>query len=82
MADQRPGRFKRVPFQMGRGYEAAWEAALSVVLGAVVGIYADRWLGYSPLFLVLFLALGLTVALRRLIRLGKESAKNDDAAPR
>jgi ATP synthase protein I len=82
MSDQRPGRFKRAPFQMGRGYEAAWEAALSVVLGAVLGIYADRWLGYSPLFLVIFLALGLAVALRRLIRLGKESAGNDDAAPR
>ena len=67
---------------MGRGYEAAWEAALSVVLGAVLGIYADRWLGYSPLFLMIFLALGLTVALRRLIRLGKTSDKDDDdAAP-
>jgi F0F1-type ATP synthase assembly protein I len=67
---------------MGRGYEAAWEAALSVVLGAVLGIYADRWFGYSPILLMVFLALGLTVALRRLLRLGKASAKDDDAAPR
>jgi ATP synthase protein I len=67
---------------MGRGYEAAWEAALSVVLGAVLGIYADRWLGYSPLFLILFLALGLTVALRRLIAFGKQAAKDEDATRR
>jgi F0F1-type ATP synthase assembly protein I len=48
----------------------------------VLGIYADRWLGYSPLFLVLFLALGLTVALRRLIQFGKRSAKDDESARR
>jgi ATP synthase protein I len=82
MPDEPPRPSRRATYQMGRGYEAAWEAALSVVLGAVLGIYADRWLGFSPLFLILFLALGLTVALRRLIRLGKQSAKGDDAAPR
>lgn len=81
MPDEGP-RPRRGTFQMGRGYEAAWEAALSVVLGAVLGIYADRWLGYSPLFLVLFLALGLTVALRRLIQFGKQSAKDQDSTKR
>lgn len=82
MPVERPRLTKRATVQMGRGYEAAWEAALSVVLGAVLGIYADRWLDTSPWLLVVFLALGLTVALRRLIRLGQQSAKDDDAAPR
>ena len=82
MPDERPRPTNRATFQMGRGYEVAWEAALSVVLGAVLGIYADRWLGYSPLFLVLFLALGLAVALRRLIQFGKRSGKDEDSTRR
>ena len=83
MPDERPK--PRLPVNLGRGYESAWEAALSVVLGAVIGIFADRWLGYSPLFLMLFLALGLTVALRRLIAMGKRNAaeaKDDEDATR
>ena len=82
MPDERPPSSRRATLQMGRGYEAAWEAALSVVLGAVLGIYADRWLGTSPWLLLVFLALGLTVALRRLMRLANQSAKDGDSAPR
>ena len=82
MAEE-PRRGPRLPaVRMGRGIEAAWEAALSIVLGAVLGIYADRWLGTSPVLLMVFLALGATVAFRRLIALGKESTKDGETPPR
>ena len=68
--------------RMGRGIEAAWEAALSIVIGAVLGIYADRWLDTSPILMMVFLALGATVAFRRLIALGKQSAKDGESPPR
>jgi F0F1-type ATP synthase assembly protein I len=59
---------------MGRGAETAWEAALSVVLGVVLGIFVDKWTGMSPVFTFVFLILGVVNAFRKLIALGKSSA--------
>ena len=66
---------------MGRGAEAAWEAALSLVLGAVLGIYVDRWLDTSPWLMIVFLTLGAIVAFRRLIALGKQALKDGESPP-
>jgi F0F1-type ATP synthase assembly protein I len=77
----RPGP-KLPTVRMGRGIEAAWEAALSIVLGAVLGIYADRWLDSSPALLMVFLALGAVVAFRRLLAYGKRAAKDAETPPR
>jgi ATP synthase protein I len=67
---------------LGRGIEAAWEAALSIVVGAVLGIYADRWLDTSPILMIVFLALGAVVAFRRLIAYGKQAVKDGESPPR
>jgi ATP synthase protein I len=78
-----PRRGPRLPtVRMGRGIEAAWEAALSIVLGAVLGIYADRWLDTSPWLMIAFLTLGSIVAFRRLIAFGKKAAKDQETPPR
>ena len=75
-------RGPRLPVvRMGRGIEAAWEAALSIVLGAVLGIYVDRWLDTSPILLFVFLTLGAVVAFRRLIALGKQAVKDAESPP-
>ena len=66
--------------QAGRGAEVAWEAALSIVLGALLGIFVDSKTGTSPIFLVIFMALGLTVAIRRLLRFAKAQADADAEA--
>jgi len=66
----------------GRGAEVAWEAALSMVLGALIGIWVDKRTGTSPVFLVVFLALGLTVAVRRLLRFAKAQTAADAEAKR
>jgi ATP synthase protein I len=66
---------------MGRAAEAAWEAAISMVLGAVIGIFLDRRAGTSPFLLVLFLVLGMVVGVRRLLRLAKEETEAAAARP-
>lgn len=60
--------------KIGKGADAAWEAALSVVVGVVLGIFVDKWTGYSPVFTFVFLLLGVVNAFRKLIALGKSSA--------
>ena len=69
----------------GRGAEIAWEFAVGLALGAVLGIWIDGKAGTSPLFLVLFLALGLTVGVRRLLRFARSQTKafaEQEAAPK
>ncbi len=82
MSDPKSTGPRRSAIRMGRGVEAAWEAALSIVLGAVLGIYADRWLDTSPILLFVFLTLGAVVAFRRLIALGKQATKDAESPPR
>jgi F0F1-type ATP synthase assembly protein I len=67
-----PSRFS--PSKMGKGAESAWEAALSVVVGVVLGIFVDKWTGMSPVFTFVFLLLGVVNAFRRLIALAKSNA--------
>jgi ATP synthase protein I len=59
----------------GRGAEIAWEFAVGLALGAVLGIWIDGKAGTSPLFLVVFLALGMTVGVRRLLRFARSQTK-------
>ena len=81
--DEQPPRGSRLTtVRMGRGIEAAWEAALSIVLGAVLGIYGDRWLDTSPILMIVFLTLGAIVAFRRLIAYGKQAVKDGESPPR
>ncbi len=51
----------------GRAIEVAFEAALAMVLGVVVGVYLDRRFDTEPVFLFVFLALGFAVCFRRLL---------------
>jgi F0F1-type ATP synthase assembly protein I len=64
----------------GRAAEVAWEAALSIVLGALLGIFVDSKTGTSPIFLMIFMALGLTVAVRQLLRFAKAQTDADAEA--
>lgn len=71
---QKPGRRRPryAPVQMGRTAEAAWEASLSVVVGAGLGFFADRWAGTSPWLTIGFVVLGTIAAFRRLLALSKK----------
>lgn len=43
---------------MSLGFRVLSEFVAAIVVGAVIGWQLDRWIGASPLFLILFLALG------------------------
>ena len=43
---------------MGLGFRIAMDILAALVVGVVVGLLLDRWLGTIPLFLVLFLFMG------------------------
>ncbi len=61
----------------GRAAEAGWEAVLSMGVGMLIGYYADRWLGTDPWLFILFLFFGLAAAIRRLVRLSKQTPGGD-----
>ena len=69
------------PIKMGRTAEAAWEASLSVVVGAGIGYFADKWAGTSPWLMVVFVVLGTAAAFRRLIRLAQVTLEADQKRP-
>jgi ATP synthase protein I len=70
------------PIKMGRTAEAAWEASLSVVVGAVIGIFADKWLGTAPWLTIVFVVLGAAAAFRRLIRLAQVTLEDEQKRTR
>jgi ATP synthase protein I len=54
---------------------------LATVIGLAGGYYADRWLGTSPLFLLLGLALGIAagfVSLFRSVKAAERDLDEDD----
>jgi F0F1-type ATP synthase assembly protein I len=71
---------RRAAAAWGRTFEGALEAGLSVVIGVVAGYYADRWLGTTPLLLILLMLAGGVAAVRRLLQLAKPEVARDPAA--
>jgi ATP synthase protein I len=78
-----PGRRRSryAPIRMGRSAEAAWEAALSVVVGAFLGYYADKWLGTGPVLTIVLLIVGMVAGFRRLLRLSAADRSADRSDP-
>jgi ATP synthase protein I len=66
---------------MGRTAEAAWEASLSVIAGAGIGYFADRWAGTAPWLMVVFVVLGTAAAFRRLLLLAKQDSNPPPPPP-
>jgi ATP synthase protein I len=52
---------------------------IAVVLGFMAGYFLDRWLGTSPLFLILFFFIGLAAGIANVIRTA--NAVNEDEKP-
>jgi ATP synthase protein I len=69
-------RSRYAPIKMGRTAETAWEASLSILAGALVGYYADKWLGTEPWLMIVFVVLGAAAAFRRLISLAQATSRD------
>lgn len=50
----------------------------SVVIGLLIGIYLDRYFKTEPWMTIVFLLFGVTAAFRVIIRVAKESQREDD----
>lgn len=68
-----PERAEARGSQIGYAMRLATELVASILVGAVIGWFLDRWLGTLPLFLLIFFALGTAAGLRNAIRFASAS---------
>ena len=73
-------RPKSQPSVIGRSFELGIEIAGCVVIGTLLGYYADRWLGTAPAFLLVFMLFGFAAAIRVLFRFAQQAAPSDEAS--
>ena len=52
--------------------------AFAIAIGAVAGYYADKWLGTTPIFLLIGIGLGIGAAFRNLFVLTKRARREED----
>jgi F0F1-type ATP synthase assembly protein I len=62
-------------------YQGAFEAVLSILIGAGLGAWADHGFGTSPILLLVGLVVGFGAFVLRLVQLGQklEAASDEDA---
>ncbi|MDD9911949.1 MAG: AtpZ/AtpI family protein [Alphaproteobacteria bacterium] len=63
--------------QMGDGYMLALNLVVSSLLGLGFGLFLDKWLGTTPLFLLTFLVLGFAAGLYKLIQAARKSMEEN-----
>ncbi len=57
---------------LGKAFRLSTELVAGVFVGGLVGWLLDRWLGTLPLFLVVFLLLGIAAGFLNVIRAARE----------
>jgi len=62
--------------ELGKYSALGLEMALSVVIGAGIGYYLDRWLGTGPWLLIVWTGFGFAAGVRSLYRAALRSEKN------
>jgi ATP synthase protein I len=64
-----PGSGPRTdPSALARGFRLSTELVAGVLVGAFIGWALDRWLGISPLGMIVFLLLGFAAGVVNVIR--------------
>ena len=58
-----------------------WFLAASVIIGIVVGLFLDEWLGTKVIFTLLGVLMGITVAFYGLYKMVKPLLDNEDNGP-
>jgi ATP synthase protein I len=68
------------PSAIARGFRLSIELVAAVLVGAAIGWLLDRWLGISPLGLIVFLLLGFAAGVLNVMRAAgvvRETELND-----
>ncbi len=66
---------------LGMALRMSTELVAAVVVGAGMGWLLDQWLGTMPLFLLVFLLLGMAAGFRNVIRTATEMGSNSGSGP-
>ena len=77
-----PGAPKRPTTPMGRAFEGAFEASISVVVALLGGYYADRYFGTGYVLTFIGLVLGGIAAVRRLLQIHNPPAPGPETSTR
>ncbi|MBL4756617.1 MAG: AtpZ/AtpI family protein [Rhizobiales bacterium] len=57
---------------IGLAFRLATELVVGLLVGGVIGWFLDRWLGTSPIMLLVFFALGAAAGILNVIRTARE----------
>jgi len=60
---------------MAQGFRMLAELVAGVLVGTLIGWQIDQWTGLSPLFLIVFLLLGVTAGFWNMMKLASTSTK-------
>ena len=69
------------PSAIARGFRLSTELVAGVLVGAALGWLIDRWLGISPLGMIVFLLLGFAAGVLNVMRAANVSPNNTKAPP-
>ncbi|MBW8618449.1 MAG: AtpZ/AtpI family protein [Hyphomicrobiales bacterium] len=69
---------------MALGFRMLAELIAGVAVGAIIGWQIDRWSGLSPIFLIIFMMLGVAAGFWNMVKLGsgKSRARPMDTDPK
>jgi len=68
---------------LGRAFRLVSELVIGLVVGGAIGWYLDRWLGTTPIFLLIFFILGVAAGVLNVMRAAKgfeaDALQDEDA---
>ena len=64
-----------------RQANVAWEAVIAVGVGMAAGWFIDDFFETSPIFLILFMGIGMYTGFKRLLSLTPKPPSDDDDPP-
>ena len=71
-SDEERAARQRTARRQGLAYQGAFEAVVAILLGAGIGLWADRYFDTSPRYLLIGTIVGFGSFVLRLVRLGRQ----------
>ncbi len=72
-----PSRLQYESSAIGQGFRLSIELLVGLVVGFGIGWGLDGWLGTKPLFMIVFMFVGLGAGIMNVIRASKQPGKTD-----